>query len=273
MDPLLLTLLVLLLTGILVGFASGLLGLGGGFLMVPVQFWLLTSLGVDPSLAIRIAFGTSLAVVIPTALSSAYGHYCRQCVLTRPLAVMILPCIAGGFIGATITTHLPGRWMEIAFGVMIIIVALRMELYRQGIPDHASAATLPREEYILWGLLFGGFSGLLGIGGGILMVPVMISSMRFSMHQAIGTSTALMIGSSVSGVLSYIANGWGTAGLPPGSLGYVNLFQWLPLVAMSIPMAQLGVRAAHRLPQEKIQMIFGTAVALTGTFMVLSGIR
>ena len=71
MDPLVFTLLVLLLTGILVGFASGLLGLGGGFLMVPVQFWLLTSLGVDPTLAIRISFGTSLAVVIPTALSSA----------------------------------------------------------------------------------------------------------------------------------------------------------------------------------------------------------
>jgi uncharacterized membrane protein YfcA len=82
-----------------------------------------------------------------------------------------------------------------------------------------------------------------------------------------------MIGSAVSGVLAYIANGWGTTGLPPGSLGYVNLFQWLPLAAMSIPMAQLGVMAAHRLPQENIRVIFIAAMALIGVWMVLSGIR
>jgi len=273
MDPLLFALLVLLLTGILVGFASGLLGLGGGFLMVPVQFWLLTSLGLDPTLAIRISFGTSLAVVIPTALSSAWGHHCRQCVLSRPLFAMILPCILGGFIGATVTTHLPGRWMAIFFGTVIILAALRMGTEVPLRPVRGTPDMLPLWQYILWGLLFGSISGMLGIGGGIIMVPVMVSFMRFSMHEAIGTSTALMIGSALSGVLAYIANGWGAAGLPPGSLGYVNLFQWLPLAAMSIPMAQLGVLAAHRLPQEHVRVIFTAAMALTGVWMVLSGIR
>jgi len=273
MDPLIFTLLILLLTGILVGFASGLLGLGGGFLMVPVQFWLLTSLGVDPTLAIRISFGTSLAVVIPTALSSAWGHHCRQCVLSRPLYAMIIPCILGGFTGATITTHLPGRWMEMFFGIVIVLAALRMGTGAPLLPGRSTPDTLPLWQYMLWGVLFGGISGMLGIGGGIIMVPVMVSFMRFTMHQAIGTSTALMIGSAASGVLSYIANGWGAAGLPAGSLGYVNIFQWLPLVAMSIPMAQLGVRAAHGLPQEKVRVIFIAAMALTGVWMVISGIR
>jgi uncharacterized protein len=273
MDPFTFTLVVLLLTGILVGFASGLLGLGGGFLMVPVQFWLLTSLGMDPTLAIRIAFGTSLAVVIPTALSSAYGHHCRECVLLRPLLAMILPCIVGGFIGATITTHLPGSWMELFFGIVLVLAALRMGTGAPLLPGRTTPTLIPTWQYMLWGLIFGGLSGMLGIGGGIIMVPVMVSFMRFSMHQAIGTSTALMIGSAASGVLSYIANGWGAAGLPPGSFGYVNLLQWLPLVAMSIPMAQLGVRTAHRLPQEKIRLIFVAAMILTGASMVFSGFR
>jgi hypothetical protein len=272
MDPFLFTLLILLLTGILVGFASGLLGLGGGFLMVPVQFWLLTTLGVDPTLAIRISFGTSLAVVIPTALSSAWGHYCRQCVLSRPLFAMIPPCIAGGFIGAAISTHLPGSWMEVFFGIVIIIAAAKIGVGAPLISGRNTPAVLPVSQYVLWGLLFGCVSGLLGIGGGVIMVPIMVSHMRFSMHQAIGTSTALMVGSAVSGVLSYIINGWSIPGLPSGSLGYVNLFQWLPLVAMSIPMAQLGVLAAHRLPQEKIRMIFVAAMVLTGVYMVVSGL-
>ncbi|NLI33635.1 MAG: sulfite exporter TauE/SafE family protein, partial [Deltaproteobacteria bacterium] len=61
--------IALLLTGMGVGFASGLLGVGGCFIMVPVQFWALKSIGVDPTIAIRIAFGTNLLVVLPTALS------------------------------------------------------------------------------------------------------------------------------------------------------------------------------------------------------------
>jgi hypothetical protein len=194
-------------------------------------------------------------------------------VLYRPLFSMILPCMIGGFIGATITTHLPGSWMELFFGMVIVLAALRMGTGGPFPAGKDTPARLPLWQYILWGLLFGGISGMLGIGGGILMVPIMVSYMRFSMHQAIGTSTALMIGSAVSGVVSYIANGWSVSGLPPGCLGYVNLFQWLPLVAMSIPAAQLGVRAAHRLPQENVRVIFIAAMALTGLYMIVSGLR
>lgn len=66
--------IALVLTGIVVGFAGGLLGVGGCFIMIPVQYWVLTSMGVDPGTSILIAFGTNLAVVLPTAMSGAYGH-------------------------------------------------------------------------------------------------------------------------------------------------------------------------------------------------------
>ena len=73
--------IALLITGVGVGFASGLLGVGGCFIMVPVQFWALISIGVDPTIAIRIAFGTNLAVVFPTAISGAIGHNRKKAVL------------------------------------------------------------------------------------------------------------------------------------------------------------------------------------------------
>ncbi|MDM7934129.1 MAG: TSUP family transporter, partial [Methanothrix sp.] len=74
-------------TGTIVGFACGLLGIGGGFLMVPVQIWALTCTGTSPDVATRVALGTSLAVILPTAISGCLSHSCRGVVLWRPGAI------------------------------------------------------------------------------------------------------------------------------------------------------------------------------------------
>jgi len=266
MDPFIFSVIVLALTGSIIGFASGLLGLGGGFLMVPVQFWLLSTLGVDPTTAIRVSFGTSLAVVIPTAFSSAWGHHCRHCVLVRQLAFMAVPAFFGAFLGAIIATHAPGKTLVTLFGVIVLVAAVTMLVTKT--PLHAHEISENRLLYVLWGVVFGVVSGLLGIGGGIVMIPVMTLLLRFPMHQAIGTSAAVMLASSVGGVISYIINGLGVPGLPPYSLGYVNVLQWLILVAVSVPMAQIGVRAAHTLPAERIKQVFVVVMVVVGLDMI-----
>ena len=111
-------------------------------------------------------------------------------------------------------------------------------------------------SYILWGFPLGIISGIIGIGGGVLMVPIMVMALRFKMHQAVGTSTALMIFTSVGGITSYILNGLGVPGLPVYSVGYVNLLQWILLAGTSVPMAQGGVRVAHKLPGKQLKYVF-----------------
>jgi uncharacterized protein len=69
--------LILLAVGAAAGFACGLVGVGGGFIMVPASYWVIQAMGVSPDIAIRIAFGTSLLVILPTALSGARGHHRR----------------------------------------------------------------------------------------------------------------------------------------------------------------------------------------------------
>ncbi|MDI6725201.1 MAG: TSUP family transporter, partial [Methanobacterium sp.] len=76
--------LMLIITGAGIGFASGLLGVGGGFIMVPILYGLMTTMGIDPTIAIRVSLGTSLAVILPTALSGAHGHYRKDAVLLKP---------------------------------------------------------------------------------------------------------------------------------------------------------------------------------------------
>jgi uncharacterized membrane protein YfcA len=109
--------------------------------------------------------------------------------------------------------------------------------------------------FLIGGLIVGLMSGLLGVGGGFIIVPFMIILMRYDIHKAIGTSTAVIIFTSIGGIISYIIAGWNIQGLPTYSIGYINILQWIVLAGLSIPMAQLGVKTAHKLPGHKLKYL------------------
>lgn len=268
---LLLYVLVLLVTGIAVGFSCGLLGIGGGFLMVPVQIWALTSQGIDPTLATRIAFGTSLAVILPTALSGCRGHSCRGVVLWMPGITMGLCGLLGAFLGGSIAAHAPGDLLKMAFGLVVTLGALRMLFAPSLQPRLESSQGKSKDgllQYILWGLAVGVISGLTGIGGGVILVPAMVIAMGFGMFQAIGTSSVAIAFNAVGGVIAYAVNGWGVAGLPAYCVGYIDLLQFALLAGASIFSAQWGVKAAHRLPAEKLRYIFVMLMIYIGLKMI-----
>ena len=258
--------IALLITGVGVGFASGLLGVGGCFIMVPVQFWALTSIGIDSTIAIRIAFGTNLAVVLPTAISGAIGHHRKKAVLWKAGIVLGLSGLVGAFLGGIFAAHLPGNLLKIGFGLAILAGAIRMLTAKP--PKIEKDPVENNLVYILWGFPLGIVSGIIGIGGGVLMIPVMVLALRFKMHQAVGTSTALMIFAAIGGTLSYLFNGLSVSGLPPYSVGYVNLWQWILLAGTSVPMAQVGVRAAHKLPAKQLKNLFIAVMIYMGLKMI-----
>ena len=246
--------IALLFTGAMVGFASGLLGVGGGFIMVPVQFFLLTSIGIDSTTAIRVAFGTSLAVILPTAVSGALGHKRRGAVLTRPMTLMGISGIVASFIGATLASHTPGVYLRIIFGLLVITAGIWM--LTANYPKNTTEPKKGTLNYLVIGLIAGLLSGLLGVGGGVVLVPILVIIMGFSMYEAVGTSTAVIIFTSLGGMVSYILNGVNAMGLPPYSIGYINLIQLVVLASISVPMAQLGVKVSHKLPEKQLRYIF-----------------
>lgn len=261
----------LVITGAAAGLASGMLGVGGGFIMVPVQIWALTSSGIEPTLAIRISFGTALAVALPTAVNAALGHHRRGAVVPRAALLLGLAGFAGAFFGGAVAAKAPGDLLRIAFGLVVIAAALKMA--RSPDPRAVSGSRdgpLPRSDgsYLLLGLPVGIISGLVGIGGGLIMVPALSMAMGFGIHRAVGTSTAAIILTSSGGVLSYIYHGLAVPGLPPFSLGYVNLLQAALLAGASIPMAWAGVRAAHRLPAERLRAVFTLVMIYIGLEMM-----
>ena len=258
--------IVLLITGVGVGFASGLLGVGGCFIMIPVQYWVLTSMSIDPKIAILVSFGTNLFVVLPTAISGSYRHSVKNAVLWKPAIIMGVSGAIAAVLGAFVATLLPGNVLTAAFGIAIIFGAIRMLTAKPlKAEEHPPDNSLP---YVLWGLPLGFACGLIGIGGGVLMIPVMVVVLKFSMHKAVGTSTGLMIFTAIGGTISYIVSGWGVSNLPEYSLGYVNLLQFLLLAVTSVPMAQIGANFAHKLPAKQLKYIFIFVMIYMGLKMI-----
>ncbi|RLG39531.1 MAG: sulfite exporter TauE/SafE family protein, partial [Thermoproteota archaeon] len=175
-------------------------------------------------------------------------------VLWKAAIVLGITGAISSSLGAFAASHLPGKVLKTIFGIAILGGAIRMLTAK---PPKIEEKPLENVfTYVLWGIPLGFACGLIGIGGGVLMVPVMVVFLRFSMHQAVGTSTAMMIFTSIGGVISYVFEGLNVNGLPDYSIGYVNLLQWILLAGTSIPMAQVGVRAAHKLPARKLKYIF-----------------
>jgi uncharacterized membrane protein YfcA len=270
---LILYILILLSTGAFVGFASGLLGVGGGFIMVPVQYFLLTAIGLDPDTALRMAFATSLTVILPTALSGAWGHWRMGAVMVVPAIFLGVTGIIGGVLGAGISSYAPASILSFIFGLLALGSALWM--LGSSYPEIKETPSNPKQSYLFWGFLGGFSSGLLGIGGGVVMVPLLNLLLKFPIHKAIGTSTAFIIFASIGGIVTYIFTGSNATGLPPYSLGYVNLLQFLALAGTSIPLARIGVKAAHKLPDKKLKYIFAAllvyiALKMMGVFQWLN---
>ena len=246
--------IILLATGIGTGFAGALLGLGGAFIMGPVQYVIYTNMGISTDMAIKLAFGTNLLVVLPTAISGTWRHHREGAVLWKAAVIMGSCSLIASFGGATIATHLPGAALKIAFGAIILVSAIRMLTARP--PQSGEEAKNNPRLWVAWALPIGMVSGLVGVGGGIVAVPVMTLALRFKMHNAIATSLAMMILTSTGGVIGYIINGIGVTDLPAYSIGYVNLQSWFLLAVTSIGMAQVGAMTAHRLPEKQIRYIF-----------------
>jgi uncharacterized protein len=235
--------------------------------MVPVMTWLIPAMGVPQDIAIKIAIGTSLLVILPTAISGAWRHNRKKAVRWRTALTLGATALVGGIVGGIIAAHLPGRVLEIGFGGLVLAIALWMGLGLM--PRLQKARQEPRENLPLvagLGFPIGIVSGLTGLGGGALIVPMLVLGLNFPMQIAVGTSVAAIIFSSLGGFISYVVNGLGVPGLLPHSLGYVNLPIWLLLAVTSIPLAQFGARAAHALPAKQLRYVF---IA----FMVYSGLR
>ena len=251
------------------GFLAGLLGIGGGIILVPLFLWSFETAGFAPEILVHTAFGTSLAIIIPTAISSTMGHRKRGNVAWHQVTYLCLGGFFGAICGAWMASQLSGDWLKGLFGVMQIFVAAQLFLFHPRLPPERSDS-VAFGSLLLVGFAGGIFSAFFGVGGGVVAVPLMVIALRFPIHLAVGNSSALIVISSLSGVLSYMHHGWGAELLPPFSLGYVNLLVFSLVAPFTIGMARLGVRVASRTAHDKLVRVFAVLLVFVGLRMICS---
>lgn len=266
-DPASLALLagVLLCAGLGAGVLAGLLGVGGGIVIVPVLSSMLGLTGTTEDVAMHVAVGTSLASIIPTAISSNRAHY-RHGAVDVDLLKSWAPAVAVGvLLGAALASVAKGAALSAVFGVVALGVALYMSL----VPESVRLADHPPTGWLknVIAATIGAISAMMGIGGGSLTVPTLALS-NYPIRRAVGTSSAIGLVIAVPGALGFIVGGWGTAGLPALSLGYVNLLGLALIVPASMAAAPFGARLAHSIPPVWLRRAFAVFLGLTSLKML-----
>ena len=180
------------LVGVVAGFLSGLFGVGGGILIVPA---LVLVLGFDQ----RHAHGTSLAAVLPIAISSLTSYAVEDSVDWRVGLLLAVGAVGGAVIGTHILHKLPHDALALAFAVLLVATAVRLLLDHSDAGGRSTLGPVAIVSLVAVGLLAGILAGLLGVGGGIIMVPAMVVGFGIPAAIAKGTSLLVIVPTAVMG--------------------------------------------------------------------------
>jgi uncharacterized protein len=267
--------LLLVAVGILSGFLAGLFGIGGGAILVPVFYECFRLAGVPLEVRMPLCIGTSLAIIIPTALSSFRAHYARGAVDMKLLKAWLWPIVIGVVAGSVTARYAPERLFRIVFVAVAWTAATRLILARESwkLGDAFPEGPLMK----LYGFVVGLLSTLMGVGGGLFLNLLMTFYGR-PIHQAVATSSALAVLISIPGALGYAYAGWPAAArFPevaalqwPFAIGYVSLIGTALVMPTSLLTAPLGVRAAHAMSKRTLEIAFGCYLFIVGGRFVIS---
>lgn len=257
----------LVFTGAIAGVLAGLLGVGGGIVIVPVLFLLFPFVGVESSVLMHLAVGTSLATIIPTSIISARSHHKLGGVdfeLLKSWAPLIfIGVLFGSFVGAVVK----GEVLTLIFAIVAIIVAVNMAFRKEGmtLADELPTGIIRHSL----GLLVGSFSVVMGIGGGTLSVPI-LTVFNYPIRRAVGTASAIGLIIALPGAISFILSGLGNPDLPIGSVGYANFIGFALIVPSTMLMAPIGAKIAHSINPARLRLAFSFFLLLTSLRMFYS---
>jgi len=248
------------------GLIAGLLGVGGGIVLVPALDLALGAAGIDHAVSLHVAVATSMATIVPTAISSSRAHASRNAVDFEVVKRWAVPIVVGALAGSLAAAHMNGNVLAVVFGTVALLSALKMLLpldrvvLREALPGGIIGALIPA--------FIGAISAMMGIGGGTLSVPTMTLCGE-PVHKAVGTAALLGLWIALPATAGYLlARPAEAAALPPLTIGYVSLIGFALVAPISWLVAPLGAKLAHSLDRRKLSAAFGLFLLIVATRML-----
>jgi uncharacterized membrane protein YfcA len=250
----------ILIAGIVSGLMSGLFGIGGSTVVIPVVYEIFRLLEVPDDVRMQLSIGTALAVTVPTTLRAYFAHRAKGAVLDDALRVWIVPAALGVILGSYIAYVAPAAVFKTAFVLFALFMSMRFLLGRD---SWRVADELPGTPVMAAvGFSFGALATLVGVAGGSLST-LFLTLYGVPFHTAVATSSGLGVIVGIPATIGYMIAGWPhQAILPPFSVGFVSILGVLLIAPASVLAAPYGARLAHRLSKRKLEVAFGLFLLL-----------
>lgn len=259
---------LLLLLGLGVGLAVGLMGVGGGIVLVPALVYLVQ---MDQ----HVAQGTSLLLQLPPiGIGGLYFYWKQRHVDLRAGLVCALGFLCGGYFGSDFALNIPSRDLHAMFGIFLMFAAVMLwrqtrapkpeptdpqatiELVADAV---AKKSRLRNVEIFLVASAVGVMGGMFGVGGGVMLVPLLVLLFHFDQHTAQGTSLVALV--PPTGLLAFL-NYWHA-----GDVRFKVGFLLMPGVFLG---ALAGSKLALRLSPRRMRRVFAVLLFLLGAWQVIS---
>lgn len=240
--------------GLIAGLMSGLFGVGGGTVIVPLLVFLLA---FDQ----RLAAGTSLAAIVPTSAVGVVSYALHGSVAWIPALILAAGAVGGAQIGTWLLPRLSQFVLRLAFVVFLaaVIVSLFLVVPERGTPFDLT--WLSGGGLVLLGVITGILAGLLGVGGGVVVVPALMLLFGTSDLIAKGTSLLMMIPTAVSGTISNARR------------RNVDLSAAILIGVAACTTTALGAWIATLLDPFAANMLFAVYLVFIGTQMLMRALR
>ena len=231
---------LLVVGGCFVGLLSGLLGVGGAVIIMPLLHAYFVREGIGGAMIQQLALGTSLATILFTTFSSCWGHLRYGSMRIDLWRLMTPGIIVGTFGGALLAPYLSQTFLRCFFACFIFCTSIRVLQTGRKV----AGRDLPVRVLAVAGFVIGAVSSLAGVAGTMLCVTVLAWA-SIEWREAVGTAAGLSLPICAAGAIGYAVSGWGRPDLPAYSLGFIYLPGMVSLLASSILMAYLGARLSH----------------------------
>ncbi len=258
-----LTFYVCLLSGLLSGLISGLLGLGGGVVTVPFLYFIFLHSGMFPDELMQIAVSTSLASSFVTSLTSTLLQVKKKAVVFSVLKNMVPTLVLGCVIGSLTAYAISSQVLRFCFAWMAVLMGGYFSFPK--LPNlYISSA--PNRSLLLFSLLIGFLSSILGIGGGSIAFPILLGY-QIAPKNASATSSAATLITTGIGSIAFLVIAFHNPKIPH-TFGYIHLPAFFAVCVGAILTAPIGVKLSHALPLSQIKTVFGLSLVCVGIAML-----